>query len=94
MTHIITNQANLVVNHEFSVMEILWTFSIYLESVAILPQLFMVSKTGELETITSRYLVTRLLPRPVCTSSTGSACTTSRASTLRLHLSDWRGLLD
>jgi len=47
---------SLVINHEFSVMEILWTFSIYLESVAILPQLFMVSKTGEAETITSHYL--------------------------------------
>jgi len=46
----------IVLNHEFSVMEILWTFSIYLESVAILPQLFMVSKTGEAETITSHYL--------------------------------------
>merc|ERR1712211_170706 len=46
----------LVLNHDFSVMEILWTFSIYLESVAILPQLFMVSKTGEAETITSHYL--------------------------------------
>ena len=45
-----------LLNHEFSVMEILWTFSIYLESVAILPQLFMVSKTGEAETITSHYL--------------------------------------
>ncbi len=37
-------------------MEVLWTFSIYLESVAILPQLFMVSKTGEAESITSHYL--------------------------------------
>ena len=46
----------LVLNHEFSIMEILWTFSIYLESVAILPQLFMVSKTGEAESITSHYL--------------------------------------
>jgi len=46
----------LVLNHEFSVMEVLWTFSIYLESVAILPQLFMVSKTGEAESITSHYL--------------------------------------
>ena len=36
--------------------QILWTFSIYLESVAILPQLFMISKTGEAETITSHYL--------------------------------------
>jgi len=47
---------SLVINHEFSVMEILWTFSIYLEAVAILPQLFMLSKTGEAETITSHYL--------------------------------------
>ena len=34
----------------------LWTFSIYLESVAIMPQLFMITKTGEAETITSHYL--------------------------------------
>lgn len=34
----------LLFNHEFSVMEVLWAFSIYLEAVAILPQLFMVSK--------------------------------------------------
>ena len=47
---------SMVLNHEFSVMEVLWTFSIYLESVAILPQLFMVSKTGEAESITSHYL--------------------------------------
>ncbi|KAL2775598.1 ER lumen protein-retaining receptor 3 isoform a [Daubentonia madagascariensis] len=39
-----------------TVMKILWTFSIYLESVAILPQLFMISKTGEAETITTHYL--------------------------------------
>ena len=36
--------------------QILWTFSIYLESVAIMPQLYMVSKTGEAESITSHYL--------------------------------------
>jgi len=46
----------LLLNTEFTVVEVLWTFSIYLESVAILPQLFMVSKTGEAETITSHYL--------------------------------------
>lgn len=46
----------LLINHDFTVMEVLWTFSIYLESVAILPQLFMVSKTGEAESITSHYL--------------------------------------
>ncbi|XP_039289754.1 ER lumen protein-retaining receptor [Nilaparvata lugens] len=46
----------LIVNHAFEPLEILWTFSIYLESVAILPQLFLVSKTGEAESITSHYL--------------------------------------
>merc|ERR1712176_237742 len=45
-----------LINTSFDVMEVLWTFSIYLESVAILPQLFMISKTGEAETITSHYL--------------------------------------
>lgn len=47
---------SVLVNHEFSPLEILWTFSIYLESVAILPQLFMITKTGEAETITTHYL--------------------------------------
>jgi len=46
----------LIINHDFTPLEIMWTFSIYLESVAILPQLFMVSKTGEAESITSHYL--------------------------------------
>jgi ER lumen protein retaining receptor len=46
----------VLVNHEFSIFEILWTFSIYLESVAVMPQLYMITKTGEAETITSHYL--------------------------------------
>ncbi|XP_039753999.1 ER lumen protein-retaining receptor [Pararge aegeria] len=46
----------LLINREFTALEVLWTFSIYLESVAILPQLFLVSKTGEAESITSHYL--------------------------------------
>ncbi|VDM39659.1 unnamed protein product [Toxocara canis] len=46
----------LLINHEFTVMEICWTFSIYLESVAIMPQLFMLSRTGSAETITAHYL--------------------------------------
>ncbi|XP_053539990.1 ER lumen protein-retaining receptor 3 [Ictalurus punctatus] len=43
-------------NYAFTPLEILWTFSIYLESVAILPQLFMITKTGEAESITTHYL--------------------------------------
>lgn len=36
--------------------EMLWAFSIWLESVAILPQLFMLQRTGSAETITTHYL--------------------------------------
>lgn len=36
--------------------QILWSFSIWLESVAILPQLFMLQRTGEAETITTHYI--------------------------------------
>ncbi|CAD6884226.1 unnamed protein product [Tilletia controversa] len=36
--------------------ECLWATSIYLESVAILPQLFMLQRTGEAETITTHYI--------------------------------------
>ncbi|KAI7906077.1 putative ERD2-ER lumen protein-retaining receptor [Cokeromyces recurvatus] len=42
--------------YEYSVVEILWSFSIWLESVAILPQLFMLQRTGEAETITTHYI--------------------------------------
>ncbi|KZV89098.1 ER lumen protein retaining receptor [Exidia glandulosa HHB12029] len=46
----------LVFNYRFTLIEVLWAFSIYLESVAILPQLFMLQRTGEAETITTHYL--------------------------------------
>ncbi|PBK88505.1 ER lumen protein retaining receptor [Armillaria gallica] len=47
---------SFIFNYKFSVTEILWSFSIFLESVAILPQLFMLQRTGEAETITTHYL--------------------------------------
>ncbi|EKM81253.1 hypothetical protein AGABI1DRAFT_112923 [Agaricus bisporus var. burnettii JB137-S8] len=46
----------LIFNYSFKFTEILWSFSIFLESVAILPQLFMLQRTGEAETITTHYL--------------------------------------
>jgi ER lumen protein retaining receptor len=46
----------LIYPYQYSLSEILWTFSIWLESVAILPQLFMLQRTGEAETITTHYL--------------------------------------
>ncbi|XP_077526013.1 ER lumen protein-retaining receptor isoform X1 [Haemaphysalis longicornis] len=51
--HLVYSHATLVFRDP---LEVLWTLSIYLEAVAILPQLFLVSKTGEAETITSHYL--------------------------------------
>jgi ER lumen protein retaining receptor len=42
--------------HEYTPFEIMWAFSIWLESVAILPQLFLLQRTGEADTITTHYL--------------------------------------
>jgi ER lumen protein retaining receptor len=42
--------------YKYTPTEVLWAFSIWLESVAILPQLFMLQRTGEAETITTHYL--------------------------------------
>ncbi|XP_026806591.1 malate dehydrogenase, cytoplasmic-like isoform X2 [Rhopalosiphum maidis] len=42
--------------HVYTVVEIVWTYSIYLESVAIVPQLFMVPRTSQDESFISHYL--------------------------------------
>ncbi|KAL9111556.1 MAG: hypothetical protein Q9227_004044 [Pyrenula ochraceoflavens] len=47
---------SLILPADYTMAEILWTFSIWLEAVAILPQLFMLQRTGEAETITTHYL--------------------------------------
>ena len=46
----------LLFNYAYTPVELTWAFSIWLESVAILPQLFMLQRTGEAETITTHYL--------------------------------------
>mmetsp|Transcript_32195 Transcript_32195/g.91343 ORF Transcript_32195/g.91343 Transcript_32195/m.91343 type:complete len:216 (+) Transcript_32195:235-882(+) len=46
----------LLINHEFTFMEILWTFSIYLESVAILPQLVLLQRTSNIDNMTGNYV--------------------------------------
>nr|XP_057905899.1 ER lumen protein-retaining receptor 3-like isoform X2 [Doryrhamphus excisus]XP_057905900.1 ER lumen protein-retaining receptor 3-like isoform X2 [Doryrhamphus excisus]XP_057905901.1 ER lumen protein-retaining receptor 3-like isoform X2 [Doryrhamphus excisus]XP_057905902.1 ER lumen protein-retaining receptor 3-like isoform X2 [Doryrhamphus excisus] len=43
-------------SYEITPTEVLWTFSIFLEAVAIMPQLFMITKTGKAESITTHYL--------------------------------------
>jgi len=47
---------SLIFNYGYNWLEIPWSFSIFLESVAILPQLFMLQRTGEAETITTHYI--------------------------------------
>lgn len=46
----------ILLPYSYTPYEILWAFSIWLESVAIMPQLLMLQRTGEAETITANYL--------------------------------------
>jgi len=47
----------LIINQDhYSPFEIIWAFSVYLEAVAILPQLFLLQKLGEVENLTSHYV--------------------------------------
>lgn len=46
-----------LINHDFTFMEITWTFSEYLESVLMLPQMFMIFKMGKSELPTTLYLI-------------------------------------
>ena len=40
----------------FDVLELLWTFSIYLEAISILPQLIVLQRYGEVENLTGNYV--------------------------------------
>lgn len=46
----------LCINYDFTVLEVLWTFSIYLESVAMLPQLRMIGGPSDVDTTIFCYL--------------------------------------
>lgn len=46
----------LITTYKYTFLEVPWAFSIWLESVAILPQLFMLQRTGEADTITVNYI--------------------------------------
>lgn len=46
----------LLFHLKFTLLEVLWAFSIWLESFAILPQLFMIQRTGKAETMTTHYI--------------------------------------
>lgn len=46
----------LLFHVDLTAYQLSWSFSIWLEAFAVLPQLFMLSRTGEAETITTHYL--------------------------------------
>lgn len=46
----------LIFNYEFSPVEILWSFSVFLEAVAIYPQLMLLRKIKKVENLTSHYV--------------------------------------
>lgn len=46
----------LLTTHNYTLLEILWTFSIYLEAVAILPQLVLLQRTQNIDNLTGNYV--------------------------------------
>ncbi|KAG1354180.1 ER lumen protein-retaining receptor [Cocos nucifera] len=46
----------LLINRAFTVIEVLWTFSLYLEAVAILPQLVLLQRSRNIDNLTGNYV--------------------------------------
>eukprot|EP00882_Tetradesmus_deserticola_P032890 GHRQ01037527.1.p1 GENE.GHRQ01037527.1~~GHRQ01037527.1.p1 ORF type:complete len:153 (+),score=35.41 GHRQ01037527.1:638-1096(+) len=46
----------LLTTHVYTVLEVLWTFSIYLEAVAIMPQLVLLQRTQNIDNLTGNYV--------------------------------------
>ncbi|XP_071930600.1 ER lumen protein-retaining receptor A-like isoform X2 [Coffea arabica] len=46
----------LIFHEKFTVQEIFWAFSIYLEAVAILPQLVLLQRSGNVDNLTGQYV--------------------------------------
>ncbi|XVE62253.1 hypothetical protein DITRI_Ditri06bG0103300 [Diplodiscus trichospermus] len=46
----------LLIHPAFNVTEVLWTFSIYLEAVAILPQLVLLQRSSNIDNLTGNYV--------------------------------------
>ncbi|XP_027105598.2 ER lumen protein-retaining receptor A-like [Coffea eugenioides] len=46
----------LIFHEKFTVREIFWAFSIYLEAVAILPQLVLLQRSGNVDNLTGQYV--------------------------------------
>ncbi|KAK6936555.1 ER lumen protein retaining receptor [Dillenia turbinata] len=46
----------LLIHPSFDVMEVLWTFSLYLEAVAIFPQLLLLQRSRNIDNLTGNYI--------------------------------------
>ncbi|GAA0187147.1 membrane trafficking regulatory protein [Lithospermum erythrorhizon] len=46
----------VVVNEKFTFQEVMWTFSLYLEAVAILPQPVVLQRTRNIDNLTGQYI--------------------------------------
>ncbi|XP_010549428.1 PREDICTED: ER lumen protein-retaining receptor A [Tarenaya hassleriana] len=46
----------LLLNEKFTFQEVFWAFSIYLEAVAILPQLVLLQRSGNVDNLTGQYV--------------------------------------
>ncbi|KAJ6333363.1 hypothetical protein OIU77_009267 [Salix suchowensis] len=46
----------LLLHEKFTFQEVLWAFSIYLEAVAILPQLVLLQRSGNVDNLTGQYV--------------------------------------
>ncbi|EXC10949.1 ER lumen protein retaining receptor [Morus notabilis] len=47
----------LLLHEKFTVQEVLWAFSIYLEAVAIIPQLVLLQRSGNVDNLTGQYVL-------------------------------------
>lgn len=55
---LVFNEASWGMSYMHYFFEICWAFSIYLEAIAIFPQLVLLTREGEIENITSHYIAT------------------------------------
>ncbi|KAG9144382.1 hypothetical protein Leryth_017512 [Lithospermum erythrorhizon] len=46
----------MIINEKFTFREVIWTFSLYLEAVAILPQLVLLQRTRNIDNLTGQYV--------------------------------------
>ncbi|MBA0758099.1 hypothetical protein Gotri_021123, partial [Gossypium trilobum] len=46
----------LFIHEKFTFKEVMWTFSLYLEAVAILPQLVLLQRTRNIDNLTGQYV--------------------------------------